>query len=99
MPSTLPLSLSTHSVFRSKDGVVDRDPSITSYLCTDDAYEIFEQAGGKLDALALQSQDYRAPSLSGNPDDILTNAQCLVEAIKFYQYVDAEGYRGSPHKL
>jgi tRNA(Arg) A34 adenosine deaminase TadA len=85
--------------FKSKDGVVDRDPAITSYLCTDDAYEIFEQAGGKLDNVVLQSKDYRASSLSGNPDNVLTNEQCLAEAIKFYRYVDVEGYRGSPHKL
>ena len=29
----------------------------------------------------------------------MTNAECLAEAVKFYAYVDAEGYRGSPHKL
>jgi len=30
---------------------------------------------------------------------MMTNAECLAEANKFYAYVDAEGYRGSPHKL
>jgi hypothetical protein len=30
---------------------------------------------------------------------VLTNQECLVEAKKFFEYVDIEGYRGSPHKL
>jgi tRNA(Arg) A34 adenosine deaminase TadA len=86
--------------FKSKDGSLDRDPSITSYLCTDDAYEIFEQGGRKLDGLALQAKDYRfIGRIPGDSDSVMTNQQCLDEAIKFYQYVDVEGYRGSPHKL
>jgi hypothetical protein len=30
---------------------------------------------------------------------VLTNAECLKEARKFYKYADVEGFRGSPHKL
>jgi len=90
----------TDFFFKSKDGSLDRDPSITSYLCTDDAYEIFEQGGKKLDDLALQAKDYRfIGPIPGDSAGVMTNQQCLDEAIKFYQYVDVEGYRGSPHKL
>ena len=28
-----------------------------------------------------------------------SNQECLDEARKFSEYVDIEGYRGSPHKL
>jgi tRNA(Arg) A34 adenosine deaminase TadA len=86
--------------FKAADGSVDRDPSITSYLCTDDAFEIFEKGSKNLDGLALQAPKY--PHVDPPPDDpsrVLTNEECLIEAANFYQYVDIEGYRGSPHKL
>jgi tRNA(Arg) A34 adenosine deaminase TadA len=86
--------------FKAADGSVDRDPSITSYLCTDDAFEIFEKGSKNLDGLALRSPKY--PYVDPPPDDpnrVLTNEECLIEAANFYQYVDIEGYRGSPHKL
>jgi tRNA(Arg) A34 adenosine deaminase TadA len=90
--------------FRSSDGtIVDRDPSITSFLCTDEAYGIFERGGKKLDSLSLQFKDHRFPVQNPLPDDpakrALTNAECLDEANEFFEYVDVEGYRGSPHKL
>jgi hypothetical protein len=94
------MTAGTEFFFKAADGSVDRDPSITSYLCTDDAFEIFEKGSRKLDGLALQAPRY--PYTDPPPDDpnrALTNDECLTEAIKFYQYVDVEGYRGSPHKL
>jgi len=84
----------------SKDGKEDRDPAITSFLCTDDAYELFAQGAGKLDGMTLQVANH--PYTGQVPDDparMMTNAECLAEANKFYAYVDVEGYRGSPHKL
>lgn len=80
--------------FVSADGKPDFDPSITSFLCTDAAYKIFEAGGKKLDQLALSSPDFRFPDSGG-----LQNQQCLKEAQEFYKYADIEGYRGSPHKL
>jgi tRNA(Arg) A34 adenosine deaminase TadA len=86
--------------FKAADGSVDRDPSITSYLCTDDAFEVFEKGSKNLDGLALRAPKY--PHVDPPPDDpnrVLSNEECLIEAASFYQYVDIEGYRGSPHKL
>jgi tRNA(Arg) A34 adenosine deaminase TadA len=80
--------------FVSADGKPDFEPSITSFLCTDAAYKIFEAGGKKLDQLALSSPDFRFPDSGG-----LQNQQCLKEAQEFYKYADIEGYRGSPHKL
>ena len=80
--------------FVSADGKPDFDPSITSFLCTDAAYKIFEAGGKKLDQLALGFPDFRFPDSGG-----LQNQQCLKEAQEFYKYADIEGYRGSPHKL
>jgi tRNA(Arg) A34 adenosine deaminase TadA len=87
--------------FKSRDGkFVDRDPSITSYLCTDHAYSIFEAGGNKLDSLALQHESFQfVTPPPKDRDAILSNKECLAQANKFYAYADTEGYRGSPHKL
>jgi hypothetical protein len=71
-------------------------PSITSFLCTDDARDIFEQGVRKFDAFAPQFPDFRFPD---NGPDVLSNQKCLDEARAFYKYADVDGYRGSPHKL
>jgi tRNA(Arg) A34 adenosine deaminase TadA len=94
----------TEFFFRSPDGKEDRDPAITSFLCTDDAYKLFAQGASILDGMTLQAANHpyaaQPPDLSGqNTDRAMTNAECLAEANKFFAYVDAEGYRGSPHKL
>jgi len=84
--------------FIPEHGKPDFDPSITSFLCTDDARTIFASGGQKLDGLKLENGTWRSPNKAGD-DDVLTNAQSLEQARKFYQYADVEGYRGSPHKL
>lgn len=89
--------------FFKSGNFVDRDPSITSFLCTDTALDIFRAGGSNLDDLKLQFKDYRFPVQDPLPDDpdkrALTNEECLTEAQRFFEYVDVEGYRGSPHKL
>jgi tRNA(Arg) A34 adenosine deaminase TadA len=86
--------------FVPENGAPDFDPSITSFLCTDVAYKIFEAGGNKLDALTLspQSREWKFPNKPDN-DKIMTNQDCLDRARAFYDYADVEGYRGSPHKL
>jgi tRNA(Arg) A34 adenosine deaminase TadA len=86
--------------FVPENGAPDFDPSITSFLCTDIAYKIFESGGNKLDALTLspESRDWKFPNKPDN-EKIMTNQECLDRARAFYTYADVEGYRGSPHKL
>jgi tRNA(Arg) A34 adenosine deaminase TadA len=84
--------------FVPENGKPDFDPSITSFLCTDKAHAMFADGGNKLDIVTLQHEGWNFPNKSDNKD-ILTNAQCLAHAQKFYEYADVEGYRGSPHKL
>src|SRR5262245_37520471 len=81
--------------FVSADGIADYGPSITSFLCTDRAYDIFAEGGGMLDAMELKHPDYAPP---GKPQ-ALDNRKCLGEAKRFYDYANVEGFRGSPHKL
>ena len=84
--------------FVPDNGSPDFDPSITSFLCTDAARDIFLGGVAKFDTLTLTQPDWNFPA---RPDasDIFTNAQCLEHARAFYEYADVEGYRGSPHKL
>jgi tRNA(Arg) A34 adenosine deaminase TadA len=87
---------STRAFFISPDKTfVDFDPSITSFLCTDAARDIFESGGKQLDAMALKFPNEKHP----DERDVLTNQECLEEARSFFKYADLEGYRGSPHKL
>ena len=87
---------STRAFFISPDkSFVDYDPSITSFLCTDAARDIFEDGGKGLDTLTLKFPTDKHP----DERDVLTNEQCLEEARSFFKYADIEGYRGSPHKL
>jgi hypothetical protein len=89
--------------FFSSASFVDRDPSITSFLCTDTALDIFKAGGDNLDNLQLQFGKFRFPIQDPLSRELekqaLTNEDCLAEAQKFFEYVDVEGYRGSPHKL
>ena len=83
--------------FISEDGGVrDASPSITSFLCTDDARDIFEQGVKKFDGFSPRYPKFRFPDAG---PDVLSNEKCLEEAIAFYKYADVDGYRGSPHKL
>jgi tRNA(Arg) A34 adenosine deaminase TadA len=81
--------------FISSDGTaVDYEPSITSFLCTDSAYNIFASGAARFDHLSLGF-----PLVGeGNGSTHWSNQECLREARRFYAYADFEGYRGSPHK-
>jgi hypothetical protein len=71
----------------------DFAPSITSFLCTDAAYDIFGKGAAKLTSAPLQFPNDKMP-IEGS----LTNQQCLDEARRFFAYADVEGFRGSPHR-
>lgn len=69
--------------------------SITSFLCTDSAREIFKEGESEFHGMVLKHADAKYP----DQDDVWRNQQCLDEARKFFTYADVEGFRGSPHKL
>ena len=67
--------------------------SITSYLCTDIAFEIFKSGRDALDTMALSHADFR-PDGQG----MLSNAEVLAQARHFLNYALTEGRRGTPHR-
>jgi tRNA(Arg) A34 adenosine deaminase TadA len=82
----------------------DISKSITSFLCTDDAKNIFDAAANKLDSLKLAYSDYRpAPPSDVNgatPSDtgVLSNDEALSHVKEFLVYAAKSGHRGTPHK-
>lgn len=85
----------------------DFDSSITSFLCTDAALDIFKRGESEFDVLQLKNPNFRPPvasaaapvATSGAASRApLTNDECLIEARNFYRYADIHGFRGSPHK-
>jgi tRNA(Arg) A34 adenosine deaminase TadA len=68
-------------------------PSITSFLCTDDALETFRKGASEFRSMVVKPEEVE------NPSEVWSNAKCLSEATRFFEYVDVEGFRGSPHKL
>jgi tRNA(Arg) A34 adenosine deaminase TadA len=86
----------SRAFFVPPDGLAaDYAPSITSFLCTDDAYSIFAEGADQLRTLQLWFPKKKNP----NSANSWTNEECLTHARRFYTYADVEGYRGTPHKL
>jgi tRNA(Arg) A34 adenosine deaminase TadA len=85
--------------FVPDSGKPDFDPSITSFLCTDEALKIFSKGGDKLETMTLKYPNWKPPINVPGRNRILTNEACREHVRSFYEYADVEGYRGSPHKL
>ena len=85
-----------------RDGTMkDTSASVTSFLCTDDALEIYEDAARTLDATtSVEEPDYRRPDHAGDPvDGALSNAEVLDAVRRFLDYARRQGGRGSPHRV
>src|SRR5882672_115132 len=70
-----PTNLET-AFFVSENGERDFDPSITSVLCPDLAYQIFESGGNTLEELTLspESRDWKFPNQPDH-ENIMTNQE------------------------
>jgi len=77
-------------------------PSVTSYLCTDSAFQIYNSATSEfelLDEQSLQFPDYKPKDKVGAEiQNAKTNKTVLAEIKDFYQYAIKSGKRGTPHK-
>lgn len=98
-----PSLLKTKPFFISKDSPPKekRTPSVTSFLCTKSAFDIFKDAESEFDALSLSSIKYPdfKPSKNGKiVDNARTNLNVLEEVRDFYRYATESGKRGTPHK-
>lgn len=91
------------------NGKKDKSPSLTSFLCTALARDIYAQASVELDAMesALASGGMPLKHPGAHPVDRkgevvpggLTNEETLKEALSFRRYAIEKGRRSTPHKL
>jgi tRNA(Arg) A34 adenosine deaminase TadA len=81
----------------------DDTPSVTSFLCTKIARDIYGEARAGFEALAADPQrlahpDYRPGLPDGAPiESVKTNAEALAEASDFLAYAITSGRRATPH--
>ncbi len=74
-------------------------PSITSYLCTDGANQIYEGVALRF-LWGYPDQPLQYPDFTPvDEPGFLTNAEVLSNALLFYAYVDQLGTRGTAHRV
>jgi tRNA(Arg) A34 adenosine deaminase TadA len=90
----------TEPFFRG-GGRVDRSASVTSFLCTDRALEIYRDAARTLRATTTTDHpDYRRPDHEGDAvEGALSNAEVLPAVKLFLDYVQTQGGRGTQHRV
>ncbi|MCW8832629.1 MAG: hypothetical protein OQK09_12100 [Colwellia sp.] len=67
--------------------------SITSFLCTKEAYNIFKKGLDKLEGFELNYADFQ-PN-----EKAMSNKEVLEECVSFYAYATSMGKRGTPHRM
>jgi tRNA(Arg) A34 adenosine deaminase TadA len=87
--------------FIPKAGRPDKSTSITSFLCTDQALDLFAKAKQDFDALQEpRFPDHVPTAANGMPiPDALSNRKVLAHAKAFFGYATTQGKRGTPHQL
>ena len=83
--------------FVPESGDPDDAPTVTSFLCTEDARATFQRGAGDFAELvaggALRHPDYVPPDAPG----AMTNAAAVAEAGDFLAYAAGNGCRATPH--
>lgn len=92
--------VSSKPFYRGPDGSVDSGPSVTSFLCTDVALEIYDKAAREFADFKPTHGDYKPLEETASVQQrVFTNAQALDHARRFLAYAVTDGRRGTPHKL
>lgn len=93
-------TLATTPFFIDTDGKEDKSPSITSFLCTDVAMQLFEFGARAMDVVKPSFPTYKPKRQNGDPiPNALSNAEVLTHVRRFFAYAASDGRRGTPHKL
>ena len=71
---------------------------ITTFLCTDDARNIFAAADKELATIILQHPDYQPARSDGQIDGVKSNAAVLDHVRGFLAHAVTMGRRGTPHR-
>ena len=79
-------------------GKTKKADSLTSFLCTDDAREIFEQAAAEFQSMTLDHGDFKPPRGDGEIEPVKSNEEALEHARSFLRHALREARRGTPHR-
>jgi tRNA(Arg) A34 adenosine deaminase TadA len=97
--------VATKPFYRGATWISD-SPSVTSFLCTDLAMDIYQAATAEFAELDLRYPDFApdgAIPATPTPDapaaQPFTNAEALEKARHFFEFVAKPGRRGTPHRL
>jgi tRNA(Arg) A34 adenosine deaminase TadA len=88
--------VTTEPFYTFADGSTSNTPSVTSYLCTDGAMQIYAGAAQEFNGLAATLQ---YPEWTPAAPGALTNAAALANAGAFLEYATSVGTRGTPHRV
>ncbi len=80
----------------------NRTPSVTSFLCTDIAHDIFQSASEELNRLTgtdLKHGEWRPSSTAMKNDQVLAQAKDFLEWAKQFDRFNMLGSRGAPHRV
>jgi tRNA(Arg) A34 adenosine deaminase TadA len=83
------------------DGEEDHSSSITSFLCTDGALQIFSDGRSRFEAIRdPRFPDYKPSGPGGRVvTKAFTNGEAAQHVHRFFAYATSDGRRGTPHKL
>ena len=82
----------------SLNGKIDRSSSITSFLCTDSALDIYENAKHLFDSFSPKHATYQPKRSDGSAEGVLSNEKALDQARAFRNHAVNEARRGTPHR-
>ena len=88
----------TNWYFWQVPGKVKKADSVTSFLCTDDAREIFDAAAKEFESMAAQHGGFKPPRGDGEVDPVKSNGEALDHARAFLRHAIKEARRGTPHR-
>jgi tRNA(Arg) A34 adenosine deaminase TadA len=84
----------------AENGDRDHSPSITSFLCTDTALDIFCDGRKRFGSITLKHPDFQPLDSRGAVvATAFTNKQALDHAQRFFAYASTVARRGTPHTL
>jgi tRNA(Arg) A34 adenosine deaminase TadA len=81
------------------NGKTDNSQSITSFLCTDVALDIYDAGRAAFESLVLAYPHHRPAGSGDSLKHALTNEKALANTRNFFEYATTLGKRGTPHKL
>lgn len=80
------------------DAAPNTSDSMTTFLCSDLARDVFAAAAGELASMTVAHGDFAPARADGKNDGVKTNAEALEQARAFLRHAVEVARRGTPHR-